>query len=743
MKLTHLSQETRGAIYKIFLISLLFIIATPYLTAQKHRPKVGIVLSGGGAKGVAHVGALKVIEEAGIPIDYICGTSMGAIVGGLYSVGYNALELDSIIRAQDWMFLFSDKIDRTHRTFQSKMQNDLFLISLPLNQKIKLSSVTGFMKGQSILNKFSDLTIGYHDMDSFDNLPIPFSCIAADLVSGKEIVMRKGNLPLAMRASMSVPGFFEPVPKDSMIMIDGGVLNNFPVDVVKQMGADIVVGIDLSTANYETPRYKSLLDIANRIAFLSGEDKYAQNLKEVDLYINPNLKGFESVDFKPEAIDTMISRGERAARSKWEALLKLKKELHLRKPYEHPKRLSAQANDSIFIDSLHINGLKSYDEKWLKHKIGFVHNNSIAYTDIEKMLWTLQGMNVFKSVSYKLVKHDDRTSLNIFTEEKERGSVNVGIHLDTEDVASVLLQAQTAFGKGNRHEFSATTKINQNPWLNLRYSRGNMKMRSLNLTYNLSYKDFRLMNHGERMSNVTYMRNHFRMDFKDYAQKNFKYEMGVQYDIFSDVSNLYTPQYIKYKSPNEDYISGYAQIDYDTTNDRETPTRGVKFSSAFEVYGNDVLNHNRMWFGVGSFNIMGVCPLNNRFSLIPELFGRFIVGDAIPGYFANHAGGEYNERYLPGQLAFYGIHFAEIMDEKMVGARLALRCQIAKNHYISCIGNYLLNSHEMKNVFKEHDYWGGAIKYTYNSMLGPLSLSFDYSSRTKELGFFAGIGYFF
>ena len=254
--------------YKIGFILLLLSIHTPLIYAQKQRPKVGLVLSGGGAKGVAHVGALKVIEQVGIPIDYICGTSMGAIVGGLYSIGYNAEELDSIIRAQDWMFLFSDKIDRSHRSFRSKMQNDLFLLSLPLNRKIKIASPTGIMKGQSILNKFSDLTIGYHDMDSFNDLPIPFSCVAADLVSGKEIVMRNGNLPLAMRASMSVPGFFEPVPKDSMIMIDGGVLNNFPVDVVKEMGADIVIGIDLSTTNYEAPKYKSLLDIANRIAFL-------------------------------------------------------------------------------------------------------------------------------------------------------------------------------------------------------------------------------------------------------------------------------------------------------------------------------------------------------------------------------------------------------------------------------------------------------------------------------------------
>ena len=733
----------KKTLYSIGFILLLAFMNCPKVLAQKERPKIGLVLSGGGAKGVAHVGALKVLEEVGIPIDYICGTSMGAIVGGLYSIGYNSEELDSIIRAQDWMFLFSDKIDRSHRSFRSKVQNDLFLLSLPLNRKIKIASPTGIMKGQSILNKFSDLTIGYHDMDSFDDLPIPFSCVAADLVSGKEIVMRNGNLPLAMRASMSVPGFFEPVPKDSMIMIDGGVLNNFPVDIVKEMGADIVIGIDLSTTSYEETKYKSLLDIANRIAFLSGEDKYAKNKKQVDIYINPNLKGFDAVDFKPGAIDTMITKGEIAARESLNTLIKLKKSLRLQNTYRPRHHRTAQMQDSIYIDSLHINGLKSYDEKWLKHKIGFTNAQMIPYSDIEKMLWTLQGLNVFKSVSYKLIKENGQTTLNFYTEEKERGSVNVGIHLDTEDVASVLLQAQTAFGKGNRHEFSTTTKINQNPWLMLRYSKGNMRMRTINLNYNLSYKDFRLMNHGERLANVTFMRNYFSVNFKDYAFKNFKYEMGIKYDIFSDVSDLYTPQYDIYKSDNEDYISAYAQIDYDTTDDREAPTKGSKFSSKFEVYGNDISNDKRQCFGIGSFNILGVCPIGKNFSLIPELFGRFIIGDHIPGYYANHIGGEYNERYLQGQYAFYGIHFAEIMEEKMVGTRIALRYSFAKNHFISCIGNYLLNSHEMKDIFQSRDYIGGAIKYTYNSMLGPLNISFDYSNRTKELGFFASIGYFF
>ena len=183
-----------------FIIILLF-----FQDGYAQRKKVGVVLSGGGAKGVAHIGVLKVLEEAGIPIDYIAGTSMGAIVGGLYAVGYDANALDSMVRVQNWPFLLSDKVYRFNLPFSVKESNEKYLLSLPFSQKKGLSVPAGFVSGQNIYNLFSDLTVGYHDSISFKDLPIPFACVAANMVNGKEVVMDSGVLPLAMRASMAIP----------------------------------------------------------------------------------------------------------------------------------------------------------------------------------------------------------------------------------------------------------------------------------------------------------------------------------------------------------------------------------------------------------------------------------------------------------------------------------------------------------------------------------------------------------
>ena len=231
--------------FRCVLFSCLLLVFSCQASAQ--RKKVGLVLGGGGAKGAAEIGVLKVLEEADIPIDYIVGTSIGSIVGGLYSIGYNAHELDSLYRSQDWLFLLKDEVNRKDWTFLSREEREKYLLHVSLSGKKKPSLLSGAVAGQNIYNLFSNLTIGYHNVPSFSKLPIPFSCVAVDIVSGNEVILDSGSLPMAMRSSMSIPGVFLPVERGNGLLIDGGALNNFPADIVKKMGADILIGVDLST----------------------------------------------------------------------------------------------------------------------------------------------------------------------------------------------------------------------------------------------------------------------------------------------------------------------------------------------------------------------------------------------------------------------------------------------------------------------------------------------------------------
>ena len=275
-------------IKKLWLLACLCLLTLTTLGQSgqaTERPRIGLVLSGGGAWGAAQVGALKVIEEVGVPIDMIAGTSIGGIVGGLYAVGYKAEQLDSMFRSQEWIDLF--------------MKGDL--------------------KGY-----FERLT-GKRDTLDFYKLAIPFSCVAVDIQNQREVVLRRGSLPAAMRATMAIPGVFSAVRIDGRSLVDGGMMNVMPVDVVKNMGADIVIAIDLQQKDHETRHLslKNLLGIGGILDWaVSRPDwkKYNENRKKVDVYIRPNLSGYSIMDFNKADISAMISLGEDAARAKLKEL---------------------------------------------------------------------------------------------------------------------------------------------------------------------------------------------------------------------------------------------------------------------------------------------------------------------------------------------------------------------------------------------------------------------------------------
>ena len=733
--------------YAKYAMLSLMLLCIPVVNASEAktsvRPKVGLVLSGGGAKGVAHIGVLKVLEEAGIPIDCICGTSMGAIIGGLYAIGYTAAELDSMVREQDWMFLLTDQIQRSYRSFDSKYDREHYLVNISLTDNQKLSTPSGLVKGQSILNKFTSLTIGYHQVKSFDDLPIPYACVALDLVGGKEIVIREGNLPLAMRTSMSVPGVFEPVYRDGMALIDGGVVNNFPVDVCKEMGADIIIGVDLSTVAFKKPDYKGLMEIANRITFLLGEEKYRKNKKEVDLYMNPELMGYTSADFRPEAIDTMIVMGERVARKHWSEIVQLKESIGGDTLCGTLNKRYIEKNNS-YIDEIKFKGLETLDEKNIYRMLRINHDSKIRFSDAEGLSFTLQGLGLFDSVSYSIVDDGEGKHVLAFdVHEKNKGSIGVGAHLNTEDIASVLLHAEGTIGSGKKHNLSATAKINKNAWLNLDYNFRIKDMSRLGFAYNIAYADFKLRNHHKDMGYLSYLNNRIEMYIRNDSYRNLRYKFNIQYDWYNNVSNWYCADYSPYSGTDEHFVSTGIDMEYDQMDNREIPANGINIRLIPRIYMHGVFDENCSIAFPLAFRIKSAYSINDRICVLPELFGRFVIGDKSFPLLNNFIGGECYDRYVPGQLVFYGLHNTEILENIALGYRVDFRFRILKKHYISCIGNYIIHHDKVKGLFDGENFWGTGLKYSYDSLLGPVSATVDYSNRTKKVGFYASAGYYF
>ncbi len=294
------------------------------------RPKVGLVLGGGGAKGAAEVGVLKVIEEAGIPIDYIAGTSIGSIVGGLYAIGYRAEQLDSLFTSQEWLTLLSDRQERHRNKIYQEQDSVGYVFGFPVIRKGKKhgDESFGMVKGDKILQLLQEKT-GSYDALPFDSLPIPFRCVAVDLNKWREVVLQGGSLARAMRASMAIPGVFKALRSNDRLLVDGGVLNNLPVDVVRKMGADIVIAIDLTQKKHASRDFslKDWVGIGGAVDWLVSRPditKYNKNRQDADVYINPPLEGYDVASFNNASIREMIHIGQRTGKKHWNDLLKVK-----------------------------------------------------------------------------------------------------------------------------------------------------------------------------------------------------------------------------------------------------------------------------------------------------------------------------------------------------------------------------------------------------------------------------------
>ena len=506
------------------------------LYSQEQRKKVGVVLSGGGAKGMAHIKALKVIEEAGIPIDYIAGTSMGAIVGGLYAIGYTPEQLDSMVRKQNWTFLLSDRIKRSAMSLTDRERSEKFIVSIPFTKSPKdAASSGGIIKGQNLANLFSDLTMGYHDSINFDKLPIPFACVAANVVNGEQIIFHNGILSTAMRASMAIPGVFTPVRQDSMVLVDGGIVNNYPADVVKAMGADVIIGVDVQNALKKADKLNSAPDILGQIVDITCQSNHEKNVDLTDTYIRVNVDGYSSASFTPAAIDTLMRRGEEAAKAQWNSLLALKKKIGISDNYV-PKRHGPYSSLSnvrtIYVTDISFSGVEADDKKWLMKKCNLKENSNITTQQIEQALYQLRGSQSYSSASYTLTDTPEGYHLNFLLQAKYEKRINLGIRFDSEEIASLLINGTADLKTHIPSRLSLTGRLGKQYAARIDYTLEPMQQRNFNFSYMFQYNDINIYEEGERAYNTTYKYHLAEFGFSDVWYKNFRFGLGFRFEYY-------------------------------------------------------------------------------------------------------------------------------------------------------------------------------------------------------------------
>lgn len=419
--------ETLKILPKILWLALSFtylLLTTPLATAADEsdavttRPKIGLVLGGGGARGAAHVGVLKVLEDMNIPVDYVVGTSMGSIVGGLYASGMTPEEIESEMQSMDWNDMFKDSPERADRTFRRKRDDDLNTIKVkPGLKKSGLQVPLAYIRGQKLGLELARLTLSAAGIKDYDQLSIPYRAVAADLETGKEVVMRSGDIAKSIRASMAVPGAFDPVEIDGKILVDGGIANNVPVSVAHAMGAEVVIVVDVGSGLYKRDELKDVVDVTVQLTnflFTLNTQHQLALLKERDVLIKPELGdiGGGSFDRVPEAMPI----GEVAARAKAQKLSRysLKPEAYAR----HIANRGQRDHSLPVVSFVRIANQSQVSDDLIAKRISAKIGQPLDEIALKKDIGSIYGLEIFQTVTYEVVEEGGKKGLLVSAKEK-------------------------------------------------------------------------------------------------------------------------------------------------------------------------------------------------------------------------------------------------------------------------------------------------------------------------------------
>ena len=745
---------------KIWILAFTLLIGGTISAQEAPRKKVAVVLSGGGAKGMAHIGALKVLERAGIPVDIITGTSMGSIIGGMYAIGYNAHTLDSIVRVQDWSYVISDREDLSRQSLGDRQKQNTYFFTTGMTIGKRDMNAGGIIKGKNLAELFQQLCTGYTDsLDFSRDLPIPFACVATNIIDNSEVDFHSGRLPQAMRASMAIPAAFSPVRIGDKVLVDGGLRNNYPADVAREMGADIIIGVTVQGAPKIADNMGNTMSILSQIIDVNCKNKYEENLAITDLHMKVDTKGYGSASFSAAAIDTLIRRGEEEAMRHWDEIIALKQRIGIDETFRptilQPLRPKVMTEKQV-VTRYTFENMTPQDERFLRQKFHLKKNVSIDAALMQQLTTSMRVDLFYQTAECRLVPEKQWStpdgqrqmvdSVQVILTAGNRKSIQLhaGMRYDTEEYAAVQLGL----------DIPLKTAIPMNTDITLRLgkrlmARGELTIHPRSFTrptlrYTFRRNDIDIYINGERDYNILY--NQFQAEFTpvNFDLRHFNLQMGLRWDYMHYRNKLGSASSIQFELNNEHFYSYRARLNYNSENNWNFPTRGTRFKAEY-AYLTDNFAKLDDEMGMSEVNAAWrlSMPLSRRFTLQPMLYSRLLFGSVIPPVFGNAIGGDWFSHYVEQQMPFAGIGNIEYVDHQFVAAQLQAQQQMGSDHYLLVRVAAGQQTDRLKELFDHKTLIGGQIAYYYNTLFGPVGATVGYSNHTKEPYFFLNLGYEF
>ncbi len=726
---------------------LLFLLTIPlFLHGQNAKRgteegprRLGLVLSGGGAKGLAHIGALKVFEEEKLDVKVITGTSMGSIVGGLYAIGYTAADLERIALSTDWQKVLTDRVSRKRDALEKKTQEGRYLVTLPIDSgKVRLPE--SLVAGQLVSEMLSRLTVGYHQEMDFSDLPIAFGAVAADIETGEPVLFKKGILPEAIRASMSIPTMFKPIKLNGRTWVDGGITRNLPAVEALEMGADVLIAVDVSLTLKEAEKLRNVLEILEQTVAYSMSMSSNIQKEYCDLVIEPEVDAWGLNDYENAA--AIIKAGEQAARAALPRLRALADSLQLRNEALKRATASGAAPHTFRVTGLYVKNLQDVSLGAVRSDLNLVFPRALTSREIEEAVARVFGSGYFSSVRWRLVPQgSDTWQLVLDVEEARTRSLRLGFRFDSYNRASLLfnLVHQNWLRRGSLA--SADLRIGDDVMFDgqLFYHTSYRPRLGVRLNVNAFTSALDVYNNEQQRVDRVRTTAVFADMLTGVMYKNWLVAGGGgRLEYFQYTSNRLPDGSHTFSQDPQWYLSWYGLLWLDRLDRSAFPESGHSLQVRVSAARKELQSPDNFAFSYADFK--GLLPVTEDLSLLARTYAGFGTRNTLPFHYRFYMGGMntpavYGSRHVP----FLGLPPVQYSSNNVRMLQGGLQYEVVRNRYVQLIYNAGSVFDEWSDVGKRSWIQGGGVVIGGLTPFGPIDISLGASSaNTLRLEINAG-----
>ncbi|NLR59393.1 hypothetical protein HGH93_14855 [Chitinophaga polysaccharea] len=722
-----------------------------------NRPKVALTLSGGGARGLAHIGILEAIDSAGLKVDIVTGTSMGSIVGGLYAMGYSGNQIEAVARELHWNSLFANQPDLTDISYEEKREYNRYIIEIPFEYgKPKLAS--GVISGEALWLELAKLCWPVKDVKHFKDFNIPFKCVATDVATGQIVTLDSGEIVTSLRASMAIPSIFTAVKIGDRKLVDGGVVRNFPTVTAKDMGADIVIGANVSGGLRKADQLVTPIDILYQLGFYKDAEDFQKARPLCDVYIpmSKELENYSAASFG--SVDSIIEVGRRKGKELYPVFKHLADSLNALYPEApfQPNRLPFAAD--VELSGINVSGLVHSDQKFFLQRLHLKPNGCYSAIQIRNAIQNVFGTRFYKLITYNLVPEGyGRSRMDITVEENPLTYVKVALNYNTFTGANAIINlTQRNFIVPNSRSF-VTAVISENPRLEAEYFKYLGRSRNFGFGLSAYYENNGFTFYDDNFARQQPYRNKYanvNMDFQYTIGRNMSIGAGTRWE------------YIKYKTPysifqdvrgSTNQFNTYVSYGINSLNQKVYPTKGLLLDfEAGYIYNQHPgirVSQNGQELDLETlgvrFNNFQRAMLNMKY-YIPTGRKSAVELDGNADFSFNYHQSVVNGFVVGGmtnvvhnQVPFVGIYEGEVITPRVGALQAAWQYEFMRNLYaIPRVGGAIYDG-ELTGGNRYKYLSGYGLGAAYTSRLGPIEATMMYSDQSGQIKFYVNMGFNF